>query len=196
VRLEALGRAHPRPWHSEAAAAAPAEVLLLRRLVALAASGRAPPRPRHLEQAAAAAAAVVQCSAGGGGRCLRAPRRPALPQPASLRRAGAEVVARSEEHLLVAGVRLPRGSGVARHSAAEALARVLFYESATWREVMLLCPRVPFGVIRDLLMRHVLGSAMRCGVICNWLEGVHILCVHGHDYPFGNGRRSCARGRA
>ena len=93
VRLEALGRAHPRPWHSEAAAAnrrrksktlvplssscrakdvsvfsgahrvwqvisqiptavpalliiiAPAEVLLLRRLVALAASGRAPPRP-------------------------------------------------------------------------------------------------------------------------------------------------------
>ena len=193
MRLEALGRAHPRPWHSEAAAAAPAEVLLLRRLVALAASGRAPPRPRHLEQAAAAAAAVVQCSAGGGGRCLRAPR---LPQPASLRRAGAEVVARSEEHLLVAGVRLPRGSGVARHSAAEALARVLFYESATWREVMLLCPRVPFGVIRDLLMRHVLGSAMRCGVICNWLEGVHILCVHGHDYPFGNGRRSCARGRA
>ena len=39
VRLEALGRAHPRPWHSDAAAAAPAEVLLLRRLVALAASG-------------------------------------------------------------------------------------------------------------------------------------------------------------
>jgi hypothetical protein len=186
-----LGRAQPRPRHLEAAAAAAAEVLLPRRLVALAALGRAQPRRRHLEPAAGA---VAQSSAGEEGQCLRAPRRPAFPLPASLRPAGAEVAARSEAHL---SVRLPRcREVVARHSAAEALARVLFYESATWREVMLLCPRVPFGVIRDLLMRHVLGSAMRCGVICNWLEGVHILCVHGHDYPFGNGRRSCARGRA
>jgi hypothetical protein len=54
---------------------------------------------------------------------LRAPRRPAFPLPASLRPAGAEVAARSEEHLFV---RLPRcREVVARHSAAEALARGL-----------------------------------------------------------------------
>ena len=44
-------------------------------------------------------------------------------------------------------------------------------------------------------MCHVQGSDMRCGVICDWLEGVYMLRVHCHDYPPGTASEGlmCAR---